>query len=81
MLTPFAQLTDDQIRSVDLLRLVDPTDPAYYVWLAVRPDGSADRLPSLRPPVERVVAIDRDRATEQSRALRRRIAGLNGSGG
>ncbi|HJZ53382.1 MAG TPA: hypothetical protein VKE74_00400 [Gemmataceae bacterium] len=79
MLTPFARLTDDQIRSADLLRLVDPTNPGYHIWLPVRLPDPAERLPLLRTPVERVVAIDRDRATEQARELRRRIAGLNGS--
>ena len=37
---PLAEVTDEQIQSVDLIHVIDPSDQGFQAWIPVRPAAS-----------------------------------------
>lgn len=81
MPVPFADVTDELLRAVDMVHLVDPADGSFHRFVPCRPRPPLPPDAPV-PSVEAVdVAVDRPRADQQLAELRRRIGRVHGLGG
>ena len=62
---PLAEVTDEQIRSSDLIHVIDPSDLGFQAWIPIRPAASwgGPGSPDGSPLVLRVEADSNQAAT------------------